>query len=244
MAPRLDQQVVALGLARSRARARDAIARGQVTVNGAVIDRPGAAVGADAVIVNGDAAANYVSRSALKLIAGLDRFGYDPAGLAVLDLGASTGGFTQVLLERGAKTVFAVDVGHGQLETTLANDPRVAVLEKMNARHLVEEKLPRRPQALVCDVSFISVRLALPPALALAEPDAWGVILFKPQFELDRSALGKSGVVRDEDQARAAADACARWLESEMNWRVDGIERAPIAGADGNQEYLIGARRG
>lgn len=240
---RLDQQVVALGLARSRARARDAIGRGKVTVDGAVVDRPGARVGPDAVVVSSDTAAGYVSRAALKLAAGLERFSYDPAGRAVLDLGASTGGFTQVLLERGAKAVIALDVGHGQLDPSLAKDSRVMALEKTNARDLVETMLPLRPEALVCDVSFISLRLALPPALNLTEPGAWAVLLFKPQFELGPAALSKSGVVRDPTAARAAAGDCAAWLEADMGWRVDGIEPAPIAGGDGNQEYLVGARR-
>jgi 23S rRNA (cytidine1920-2'-O)/16S rRNA (cytidine1409-2'-O)-methyltransferase len=191
-----------------------------------------------------DEGARYVSRAALKLIAGLDAFGFDPAGVTALDLGASTGGFAQVLLERGAAHVIAVEVGHGQLDPALAADPRVTLHEGLSVRELTRDHLSgRRIGAVVADLSFISLKLALPPALALAEPGAWGVFLVKPQFEVGRAALGKGGIVRDPALARQAADDVSAWLEGQ-GWRVAGVKASPIAGGDGNVEFLLGARRG
>jgi 23S rRNA (cytidine1920-2'-O)/16S rRNA (cytidine1409-2'-O)-methyltransferase len=241
---RLDNALVARGLAPTRARARDAILRGHVTVDGALATRPSASVEAGAAIVIDDPAAHYVSRAALKLIAGLDRFGYAPGGRAVLDIGASKGGFTQVLLERGARRVFAIDVGHGQLDPSLAADPRVTSREGLNARDLVAGDIGEPLEAIVADVSFISLRLVLPPALTIAAGDAWGVFLVKPQFEVGREALGKGGIVRDPQLAERAAADIAAWLETDMGWRVGGVILSPIAGGDGNRELLVGARRG
>jgi 23S rRNA (cytidine1920-2'-O)/16S rRNA (cytidine1409-2'-O)-methyltransferase len=240
-AMRLDQLLAARGLAPSRARARDAILRGHVSVNGEQLQRPGATVEDTANIEIDDPAARFVSRSALKLLAALDHFGFDPAGRVAIDLGASTGGFTQVLLERGAKRVHAVDVGHGQLDPRLAGEPRVHVLEGINARALGPEIIGERAEALVSDVSFISQRLALPPALGLCAPGAFAVVLAKPQFEVGVAGVGKGGIVRDPEAARAAAETLAKWLGSQRGWRVTGLIPAPISGSDGNQEYLIGA---
>jgi len=240
---RLDTVLVTRGLAPTRARARDAILRGHVTVDGAMATRPSASVEADAAIVIDDPAAQYVSRAALKLIAGLDRFGYAPGGGVALDIGASKGGFTQVLLERGAQKVFAIDVGHGQLDPHLAADPRVFSREGVNARDLTANDIGEPVDAIVADVSFISLKLVLPPALALARNDAWGVFLVKPQFEIGREALGKGGIVRDPQVAERAAADIAGWLEADMGWRVNGVILSPIAGGDGNRELLIGARR-
>ena len=242
---RLDEALVARGLAPSRSRARDMVKRGTVTVDGAAETRPARMVSADAAIAVGDAAARYVSRAALKLIAGLDAFRFDPAGLTVLDLGASTGGFTQVLLERGAAHVVAIDVGRGELDSALAADPRVTLLERLNARDLTRAHLGGRPvEAITADLSFVSLKLALPPALGLAEPSAWGVFLVKPQFEVGRAALGKGGVVRDPEIARRAAEDIAAWLEAAQGWRVVELLLSPIAGGSGNIEFLLGARRG
>jgi 23S rRNA (cytidine1920-2'-O)/16S rRNA (cytidine1409-2'-O)-methyltransferase len=240
---RIDLALVERGLAPSRARARDAVLRGHVKVDGARVDRPSLTVGPGSSIAVDDPAGAYVSRSAVKLAAGLDHFGHDPAGRVALDIGASTGGFTQVLLERGAAKVFAIDVGHGQLDRGLAADPRVTVREGLNARDLTPAHIGGPVDVIVADVSFVSLKLALPPALALAAPRAWGVFLVKPQFEVGRKNIGKGGIVRDLAIARAAVDGIAAWL-GEAGWRVDGIVDSPIAGGDGNREFLIGVRRG
>jgi 23S rRNA (cytidine1920-2'-O)/16S rRNA (cytidine1409-2'-O)-methyltransferase len=242
---RLDEALVAAGLAPSRARARDMVLRGTVTVEGAREAKPARKVGADQKIQVSDGAAGYVSRAALKLIAGLDAFGFEPAGLTVLDLGASTGGFTQVLLERGAAHVVAVDVGHGQIDAALARDPRVTVMEGVNARHLGPSHLEgRRVEAIVSDLSFISLKIALPAALELAQPGAWGVFLVKPQFEVGREFIGKGGIVRDQAAAERAARGIEGWLADEQGWTVAGLLPSPVQGGDGNGEFLLGAVRG
>jgi 23S rRNA (cytidine1920-2'-O)/16S rRNA (cytidine1409-2'-O)-methyltransferase len=239
---RLDTALVERGLAPSRARARDAILRGRVTVDGQAVTRPSLPVAPGAAIAVDDPAAPYVSRSALKLAAALDAFGYSPDGLVALDIGASTGGFTQVLLERGAARVYAIDVGHGQLDPRLAADPRVVAREGCNARDLDAADVGESLGAIVADVSFISLRLVLPPALALAGTDAWGVFLVKPQFELGPDAVRKGGLVRDAVRAEGAARDLATWVERDLGWRVAGVIPSPIAGGDGNREFLIGAR--
>jgi 23S rRNA (cytidine1920-2'-O)/16S rRNA (cytidine1409-2'-O)-methyltransferase len=193
---RLDQALVARGLAPSRSRARDMVRRGGVLVDGIPEERPARLVTAESAVAVDDPAAHYVSRAGLKLIAALDHFGYDPASLSALDLGASTGGFTQVLLERGASHVTAVDVGRGEMDASLAADPRVTLLEGLNARDLSTAHLGgRKVEAIVADLSFISLKLALPPALTLAEPSAWGVFLVKPQFEVGSAVLVICGFV-------------------------------------------------
>jgi 23S rRNA (cytidine1920-2'-O)/16S rRNA (cytidine1409-2'-O)-methyltransferase len=240
---RLDLALVAGGLAPSRATARDAILRGCVIVDGSVATAPSAPVAPDSEISVDDPAGRYVSRAALKLLAGLDQFGYAPEGWVALDIGASTGGFTEVLLERGSAKVYAVDVGHGQLHPRLRDDPRVVSLEGLNARELLPTDIGEPVGAVVADVSFISLRLALSPALALAAPGAWGVFLVKPQFEVGRAHIGKGGIVRDAALARQAADGIAAWLAGDKGWTVDGLVESPIAGGDGNREYLLGARK-
>jgi 23S rRNA (cytidine1920-2'-O)/16S rRNA (cytidine1409-2'-O)-methyltransferase len=242
-AMRLDNALVDRGLAPSRARARDAILRGCVTIDGAPAAKPSATVMPGARVEIDDPVANYVSRAALKLVSALDHFGYSAEGLAALDIGASTGGFTEVLLSRGARRVYGVDVGHGQLHRRLAADPRVVNLEGVNARDLKAVRIGEPVAAITADVSFISLKLALPPALALATDDAWGIFLVKPQFEVGRHHIGKGGIVRDETAAQAAVDDIAAWLRTEAAWTVDGIIASPIEGGDGNREYLVGARR-
>ena len=203
---RLDIRMVERGLVTSRARAQDLIRRGLVEVAGVVERRPGARVAADAEVVLSGGAEAHVSRAALKLIAALDHFGFSADGVVALDIGASTGGFTQVLLARGAARVYAVDVGHGQLHARLAADPRVLWLEDCDARRLDRTLVPEPVGALVADVSFISLTKALPMPLTLARPGAWLVALIKPQFEAGRAAVGRGGIVRDPaDRARAVA---------------------------------------
>jgi len=243
VALRLDLALVARGLAPTRARARDAVLRGHVRVNGVRADKPAMMVPPMAAIAIDDPASGYVSRGALKLIAGLDHFGYDPAGRLALDLGASTGGFTEVLLERGAAHVVAIDVGHDQLAPRVAGDPRVSVRDKVNVRDLGALDLPGRVGALVADLSFIPLAIAMPPALALAAPGAWSVLLVKPQFEVGRAALGKGGIVRDARAARLAADGVTDWLAAQPGWHVDGLIESPISGGSGNREFLLGGRR-
>ncbi|MEP9385750.1 TlyA family RNA methyltransferase [Mesorhizobium sp. KR9-304] len=236
---RLDELLVGRGLYATRSRARDAIERGAVTVDGAVVAKPGHAVPASSEIGVDDPAARYVSRGALKLITGLDHFGFDPAGSQALDIGASTGGFTQVLLERGAAHVTAIDVGHGQLDGSLRDDPRVTVIEGLNARDLAAADLGSVPDVLVCDVSFISLKLALPPALALAAPGATGVFLVKPQFEAGRDAIGKGGMLKDPAEGPRIAENLRAWLDAQPGWRALGTCPSPVAGGDGNREFLL-----
>lgn len=236
---RLDQLLLNLGLVASRSRARDAIQRGTVTVNGRVVTKPSAAVDEDAAIAIDDPAQDYVSRAALKLVAALDHFGLDPAGLHCLDVGASTGGFTEVLLQRGASHVTAIDVGHDQMHPRIADDPRVANIEGLNARNLTADDVGHPITFLVSDVSFISLKLALAPALDLAEPAATCVLLVKPQFEAGREAIAKSGLLKDPASAPSVAAELERWLKEDMGWNSLGLIPSPIAGGDGNQEYLL-----
>jgi len=237
---RLDQLLVDRGLFPTRSRARDAVARGTVRVDGKSATKPGMAIAPDAHIVVDDPASAYVSRAALKLIAGLDHFGIDVTGRTALDIGASTGGFTQVLLERGAAHVIAVDVGHDQLHESLRSDPRVTNHEGLNARTLDRSHLEgRKIDLVVSDVSFISLKLALPPALALAETGSHCVLLVKPQFEAGREAIGKGGILRDPADGERVADDLAAWLEALPGWRTLGLCPSPIEGGDGNREYLL-----
>ncbi len=238
---RLDQLLVERGLARSRSQAGDMIRRGAVRVDDAVATRPGARLAGDADIAVDDPAGGYVSRAALKLIAGLDGFGFDPAGRVALDLGASTGGFTQVLLDRGAERVHAVDVGHGQLADMLAADARVTAHEGLNARHLTPDHLGERVGAIVADLSFISLTLVLPAALPLAAPGAWLMVLVKPQFELDPDRIGKGGIVTDEGDRQAAVRRVADCVTG-LGWQVLDPLPSPVAGRHGNLEWLLGAR--
>jgi 23S rRNA (cytidine1920-2'-O)/16S rRNA (cytidine1409-2'-O)-methyltransferase len=206
------------------------------------LDKPGTLIPAATELRLKTTGPSYASRGAFKLIAGLDAFALSPAGKLCLDVGASTGGFTDVLLERGAGRVVAVDVGHGQLDWRLRNDPRVVVLERTNARHLTAEMLPGAPELVVCDASFIGLATVLPAALALAAPGAELVALIKPQFEAGPAAVGKGGVVRDPAVHEAVCATVRGWLETAIGWTVLGIEASPILGPKGNREFLIGAR--
>ncbi|MET3660635.1 TlyA family RNA methyltransferase [Aquamicrobium ahrensii] len=241
---RLDELLVERGLFASRSRARDAIERATVRVDGALAAKPGRAVAIDAAVEIADPARAYVSRAALKLIAGLDCFGFDPAGCEALDIGASTGGFTQVLLERGAAHVTAIDVGHGQMREEIAADPRVTSIEGLNARDLGAADLgDRKPDFIVSDVSFISLKIALPPALELAAPGARVVLLVKPQFEAGRQAIGKGGLLKSPDDGERVAGNLRDWLDSQPGWRALGLHPSPIEGGDGNREFLLGGAK-
>lgn len=239
---RLDEALVARGLYPTRSRARDAILRGTVTVNGSTVMKPAQPVGADAAIAIVDDARAYVSRAALKLKHALDHFDLSPQGLNCLDIGASTGGFSEVLLEHGARHVTAIDVGHGQLAPSLAQDPRVALWEGLNARELTEAQVKMPLQFIVCDVSFISLKLALPKALALAAPGARLIALIKPQFEAGREALSKGGIVKSETLRQQICDDIASWLGT-SGWPVIGLTPSPLAGGSGNREFLIAAEK-
>lgn len=240
MGLRLDKALLARGLVPTRSRARDLIVRGAVCVDGAVELKPGAVVSDDAPIVLQEAS-DYVSRGSHKLAAALDAFGLDPAGRVALDIGASTGGFTDVLLKRGAAHVFAVDVGHGQLDPRLRADPRVTSLEGCDARQLTTREIDRAVTAIVADVSFISLEKALPAGLQLAAPGSWLVALIKPQFEAGPQAVGKGGIVRDVAVRDQQAERIAAWIGSLPGWHVDGVIVSPIEGGSGNREFLLGA---
>lgn len=241
---RLDQLLVSLNLVASRSRARDAIARGTVKVNGTTVTKPSLSFPANAAITIDDPAQDYVSRAALKLVAALDHFGLDPSGLTCLDVGASTGGFTEVLLKRGAAHVFAVDVGHDQMHPRISAVPHVTNIEGLNARNLEAEDLDDEAiDFIVSDVSFISLKLALAPALALAQAGARCVLLVKPQFEAGREAISKAGLLKDPDSAPAVAAELERWLVEDMGWTSLGLIPSPIAGGDGNREFLLAGRK-
>ncbi|GEO84101.1 MULTISPECIES: TlyA family RNA methyltransferase [Alphaproteobacteria] len=237
---RLDQLLVALDLFASRSRARDAIQRGTVKIDGKVVTKPSLVFSAEHEFSIDDPAQDYVSRAALKLVAGLDHFGLDPAGCDCLDVGASTGGFTEVLLKRGAAHVTALDVGHGQFHPRLAADPRVTSIEGVNARYLEPEDIDSRPiDFIVSDVSFISLKLALVPALDMAEPGCHCLLLVKPQFEAGRDAISKAGLLKEPETAPAVAAELERWLTEDMGWTSLGLIPSPIAGGDGNEEFLL-----
>jgi 23S rRNA (cytidine1920-2'-O)/16S rRNA (cytidine1409-2'-O)-methyltransferase len=231
MKKRLDVLLVERGLAESRAQAQAFVMAGRVPG----YDKPGQQVAEDAELVV-ERGPEYVSRGGEKLAHGLDLLGVDPAGLGCVDLGASTGGFTDVLLKRGAARVIALDVGYGQLHPRLRDDARVTVLERTNARTLTE--LPFAPQLAVCDVSFISVRLALPPVLRLCAPGWQAVVLVKPQFEAGRADVGKGGVVRDDDVRRRVVREVA---EAALSWgaSVRGVVDSGLPGPKGNREMFL-----
>ena len=235
--------MVELGLAPSRARAQDLIRRGLVDVAGVVERRPSAGVGANAAIRLSAAAGDHVSRGAVKLIAALDHFRFPVAGVVALDVGASTGGFTQVLLVRGAARVYAVDVGHGQLHARVAADARVLALEGRDARRLDSTLVLEPVGAVVADVSFISLTKALSVPLTLARAGAWLVALIKPQFEAGRAAVGKGGIVRDPAARQRAVDLVRDWVAAQPGWRVLDVVPSPILGGSGNEEFLLGAVR-
>jgi 23S rRNA (cytidine1920-2'-O)/16S rRNA (cytidine1409-2'-O)-methyltransferase len=238
---RLDVALVEQGLAGTRERARALILAGQVTVDGQTVSKAGAMVGPDADVALKTPDHPYVGRGGVKLAHALDAFHVDPRGRRALDIGASTGGFTDVLLQRGAESVIALDVGHGQLDWRLRNDPRVIVLEGVNARHLAAADLPHRVTLATIDVAFISLRHILPVLRPLLEPAADIVALVKPQFEAGRDEVGKHGLVTDpavHDAVLARVSAAA----ADAGLSRVGMTPSPIAGATGNQEFFLHLR--
>lgn len=242
MKKRLDQLLVERGLAESRAKAQAAIMAGLVFSNEKRLDKPGTPVAEDVALEVRGQPHPWVSRGGLKLAHAIDAFGIDVAGKIAIDVGASTGGFTDVLLTKGAAKVYAVDVGHGQLAWKLRNDPRVIVLEKTNARHLTADVIPEEPDMVVCDASFIGLETVLPAALALAKPGAVAVALIKPQFEVGKDRVGKGGVVREPELHAEVRARIAQWLPR-IGWTVLGEDESPIQGPEGNREFLIAARK-
>ena len=237
---RLDRAMAARGLAPSRERARALVRAGLVECDGRPARKPSAPVDGGAEIVVAGLDHPWASRGGVKLAAALDAFGIDPAGADCLDIGASTGGFTDVLLARGARRSVAVDVGREQLAARLRADPRVVSLERTDARSLTAERAGGAAFDLaVCDVSFVSLRKALPAALALVRPGGRLVALVKPQFEAGPGAVGKGGVVRDEAARRRACREVEAWLDGLADWRSDGLVPSPIDGRGGNREYLL-----
>ena len=235
---RIDRLLVERGLFESRAKAQAAIEAGLITADGAVVHKASEEISTDADL-RATAAHPYVSRGGVKLAAALDHFGFDPKDRVCLDVGASTGGFTDVLLQRGARRVYAVDVGRGQLHESLRARPEVVSLEATDIRTLSPARLDEPPDLVVIDASFISLKLVLPAALALVKPPAQAVALIKPQFEAGREAL-KKGIVRDAAVHAAVRDDIAAFVVS-LGWRVAGMIPSPITGGDGNAEFLLGA---
>jgi 23S rRNA (cytidine1920-2'-O)/16S rRNA (cytidine1409-2'-O)-methyltransferase len=238
---RADRSLVDHGLAPSRARAQAAIEAGLVTADGVRVEKASQPV-SSAAELRASPAHPYVSRGGLKLAAALDCFAIEPRGKVCLDVGASTGGFSEVLLERGARLVYAVDVGHGQLHPSLHGRRGIVSLERTDARALDRKLIPEPVELVVADVSFISLKLVLPAALALCAPAAELVVLVKPQFEAGRAHL-KKGIVRAEAVRKAVCADIERFIAAE-DWRVIGAMESPIPGGEGNREFLIGARRG
>lgn len=239
---RLDEALAARGLVQSRARGRDAVLRGIVRVNGVPARKASQTVGDSDVLALADDSARYVSRAALKLRRSFDVFPIDPKGKICVDLGASTGGFTQVLLEAGAAHVTAIDVGHGQMATQIAVDPRVTLREGLNARDVTCDDIPADVALIVCDVSFISLKLALPPLLSLVASGTELIALIKPQFEVGREGLGKGGVVRDQALLQQVCDDVSGFIAGQ-GWQVLGLMPSPFEGGDGNREFLLSARK-
>ncbi len=236
---RADQLLLDRGLVQSRARGQALILAGKVFAGDRRVDKAGQSLPPGTPLEVRGQDHPWVSRGGLKLAHGLAHFGLSPAGRLCLDIGASTGGFTDVLLAHGAARVIAVDVGHGQLAWKLRTDPRVTVRERTNARHLV---LDEPVGALVCDASFIGLRTLLPAPLACCAPGAWAVALIKPQFEAGPGQVGKGGVVRDPAVHASVCATIGQWWAALTGWRVLGIEPSPITGPEGNREFLLGAR--
>ena len=238
---RVDQLLVDRGLVESRSRAQALILAGKVFSDTRRIDKAGQQVAEDIPLDVKGQDHPWVSRGGLKLAHGLAAFGLSPEGRICLDIGASTGGFTNVLLANGAARVHAVDVGHGQLAWKLRSDPRVVVHEKTNARALTADTIPDPITALVCDASFIGLATVLPAPLALCRPGSWAIALIKPQFEAGPGQVGAKGVVRDPAIHDAVCERIYLWWAEQPGWSVLGITESPITGPEGNREFLIGA---
>ena len=240
---RADVALVERGLVESRAKAQALIMAGKVFAGERKLAKAGETVADDQELAVRGQDHPWVSRGGLKLAHALAAFDLDPTGKICLDIGASTGGFTDVLLQHGAARVYAVDVGHGQLAWKLRNDPRVVVLERTNARTLTAEQVPEPADLLVCDASFIGLEVLLPAPLALTKPEAAMAVLIKPQFEVGKERVGKGGVVRDPVLHQEVCDRIEAWVNGLPGWRVEGIVESPITGPEGNKEFLLVARR-
>jgi 23S rRNA (cytidine1920-2'-O)/16S rRNA (cytidine1409-2'-O)-methyltransferase len=240
---RLDQLLVTLGLVESRAKAQALIMSGHVLVNDVPVTKAGQVVMSDAAIRLKGKDHPWVSRGGQKLAHAMEAFRLEIGGGVAIDVGASTGGFTDVLLHHGAERVYAVDVGHGQLDWKLRQDARVVVWEKTNARALDSSHVPELVDAVVCDASFISLKTVLPAALALTKPDAWLCALIKPQFEAGREHVGKGGVIRDAAIHQAVCYDMVAWLGGLDGWTVEGVATSPITGPKGNKEFLVVGRK-
>ena len=241
---RVDKLLVDRGLVETRARAQALIMAGKVFSGDRRIAKAGDTLPEDAPLELKGQDHPWVSRGGLKLAHALNEFSIDPAGAVAIDVGASTGGFTDVLLAHGAAKVYAVDVGHGQLAWKLRTDPRVVVLERTNARHLTAEQISELVDWIVCDASFIGLETVLPAALSLAKARAIAVALIKPQFEVGPALVGKGGVVRDPVLHQEVCDRIRAWFARQPGWSVVGLAESPILGPEGNKEFLIAARRG
>jgi 23S rRNA (cytidine1920-2'-O)/16S rRNA (cytidine1409-2'-O)-methyltransferase len=241
---RLDALLVDRGLVETRSRAQALIMAGLVWSGDRRLDKPGILLLSASPIEVKGRDHPWVSRGGLKLVCALDHFSIDPAGAVALDIGASTGGFTDVLLARNAGRIYAVDVGYGQLAAKLRQNSRVVLLERVNARNLTRAQVPEAVDLIVCDASFIGLEVVLPAPLALAAESARLVALIKPQFEVGKGKVGKGGVVRDPALRHAVCDRIVAWLSAQAGWRVEGLIESPILGADGNQEFLVYARKG
>ncbi|KPL68022.1 RNA methyltransferase [Erythrobacter sp. SG61-1L] len=240
---RIDQLLVARGLAESRARAQALVMAGLVYLGEAKVSKPGQQVAEDADVTVRGRDHPWVSRGGIKLAHAIEHFGLDPSGAVAMDIGSSTGGFTDVLLSKGAERVFAVDSGTNQLAWKLRQDPRVTVLEQTSARILTPEQIDAPCNWVVCDASFISLHKVLEVPLKLAAPQCRLVALIKPQFEVGKGEVGKGGVVRDPALHQRVCDEVREWLEGD-GWQIDGIVESPITGPEGNVEFLIAAQRG
>lgn len=238
---RADQLLVVRGLVESRARAQALILAGKIFSGEKRIAKAGDLLAEGVKLEVRGQDHPWVSRGGLKLAHGLAHFGFSPAGRVCLDVGASTGGFTDVLLANGASKVHAVDVGHGQLAWKLRSDSRVVVHEKTNARHLDGTAVPDPVEALVCDASFIGLATILPAPLALCVTGAWAIVLIKPQFEAGAASVGGKGVVRDPAVHQAVCERVTNWFSGLPGWAVAGVVESPITGPEGNKEFLLGA---
>lgn len=240
---RADQALVTRGLVDTQSMAQALIMAGKVFTGEQRVEKPGAQIRADKPLDVRGQDHPWVGRGGLKLAHAIDHFGLDASGVTAIDVGSSTGGFTDVLLANGAVKVYAVDVGKGQLAWKLRTDDRVVVLEGQNARRLTAEHIPEPVTAIVCDASFIGLATILPTPMSFAASGAWIAALIKPQFEAARSDVGKNGVVKDPDVRKAVVDRIQNWLANDMGWQVKGITESPITGAEGNVEYLIAATK-
>lgn len=240
---RLDRALVDRGLAKSRTRAQALIVGGHVVCDGSVVIRPAAMVLDDTLLRVTGQDHPWASRGGLKLAAALDHFAIDPTEAVCLDIGASTGGFTDVLLNRGAARVHAVDVGHGQLADRLTRDPRVINRERTDARHLTSALIGEAIDVVVCDVSFISIRKAVLAGLRLVRPGGRFAGLIKPQFEVGPGKVGKGGVLRDPALRDAVRREIVDWFEDLPGWSCDGVMDSPVPGGDGNVEFLLGGTK-